>query len=273
MKKHVSFILALAMLCSIFVLPNMAASAASTRPRTATVDELHDAYSVSVGYPAMMKIVNGDLYAWGNNGPTTNLGLGETKNYPTPTKVDRAVFGGFDVIKAGVHDCGTMAVSAEGKLYKGSVTTYTEVQPTDGSELFGGGQILDTTFGAYFGLGAKVKATDGSIQWWVLPRVVNNQYRVDTPEMMTLYKNATGKEEKIKEVWVSGPSDSANNAVLVLMESGELFAWGNNARAQVPNGWGEDGKNQDRNSQNNPLSGDRPLGIQRQKNQTNFIRI
>lgn len=26
------------------------------------------------------------------------------------------------------------------------------------------------------------------------------------------------------------------------MESGELFAWGNNARAQVPNGWGEDGK-------------------------------
>ncbi len=249
MKKQVSLILALTLLCSVFVLPNMAASAASTRPRTATVDELHDAHAVSVGYPVMAKITDGDLYVWGTNGSTSPLGLGETKTYTSPVKIDRSVFGGFGIIKAGFHDCGCMAVSEEGKLYQASTATWTEVQPTNGQQLFDGGKILDTTFGAYFGMGAKVQATDGSIQWWVLPRTPNNQYRVDTPEMMALFKSATGKDEVIKEVWCSGPATLSTgipstpiNAVLVLMESGELFGWGENLRGQIPNGWGADGK-------------------------------
>ena len=233
MKRKCSMLLAAAMLLTMFVLPTTSVGAASTRPRTATVEELEAANATRSGYPSMVKVADGDLYVWGANSTTSAIGAGGQTGIASPIKIDRSVFGGEAVKVAQVADWATAAITEGGHVYVADTNTWHLVEFD-----FGGATPVSINTCA---LQLNVKAVkDGKVSWWktrLQTGAIGGWSRVDNDTLLAGMKAATGNDEVIKDFY------GYSSVNVALTESNKIFTWGGNGFGNIGNNYGQTDNN------------------------------
>ncbi len=184
------------------------------------------------GYSALAIKTNGTLWAWGE-GESGALGLGNYKNYATPTQVgtdndwkDVSVGNGFTIALKNDGSLWGWGWNARGCLWDLPMLVKVPTQmgtETDWVSVFA---VAETAYGI---------KTDGSL--WVWGYCDNNTFGFDNPELTEI--KAPKKVETLngKVKFISG-YDAGRTAVVEENGKDIVYTWGSNADEALGNGKG-----------------------------------